>query len=74
MKQILQNSSNGQTELAEVPCLQAKSGQLLITSLFPEQIAVHADTDCWEGRFPTSEQGSYIHCEPHFGWHGHHIE
>jgi hypothetical protein len=30
MKQILQNLSNGQTELAEVPCPQAKSGQLLI--------------------------------------------
>lgn len=30
MKQILQNLTNGQTELAEVPCPQAKSGQLLI--------------------------------------------
>lgn len=30
MKQILQNLPNGQMELAEVPCPQAKSGQLLI--------------------------------------------
>ena len=30
MKQILQNLSNGQTELAEVPCPQVKSGQLLL--------------------------------------------
>ena len=30
MKQILQNLSNGRTELAEVPCPQAKHGQLLI--------------------------------------------
>lgn len=30
MRQILQNLSNGQTELAEVPCPQAKPGQLLI--------------------------------------------
>jgi len=30
MKQILQNLSNGQTELAEVPCPRAKPEQLLI--------------------------------------------
>jgi hypothetical protein len=30
MKQILQNLSTGQTELAEVPCPKAKPGQLLI--------------------------------------------
>jgi len=30
MRQILQNLSNGQTELAEVPCPQVKPGQLLI--------------------------------------------
>ena len=30
MKQILQNLSNGQTKLTEVPCPQAKYGQLLI--------------------------------------------
>ncbi|TKB65782.1 MAG: dehydrogenase [Nitrospira sp.] len=30
MKQILQNLSNGQTELAEVPCPQVRSGQLLL--------------------------------------------
>ena len=33
MKQILQNLSNGQTELAEVPSPQVKAGQLLIRTL-----------------------------------------
>ena len=32
MKQILQNIANGETQLVEVPCPQAKSGQLLIST------------------------------------------
>ena len=32
MKQILQNISNGETQLVEVPCPQNKSGQLLIST------------------------------------------
>ena len=44
---------------------------LPITSLAPEQIVVHADTHGWGGPFPTFEQGSYFHYEPHFGWRGH---
>lgn len=33
MKQILQNLSNGETQLVEVPCPQAKNGQLLISTI-----------------------------------------
>ncbi|MFT4906437.1 MAG: putative dehydrogenase/threonine dehydrogenase-like Zn-dependent dehydrogenase [Oleispira sp.] len=32
MKQILQNIANGETQLVEVPCPQAKNGQLLIST------------------------------------------
>ncbi|MBV1952746.1 MAG: hypothetical protein KUG64_11205, partial [Cycloclasticus sp.] len=32
MKQILQNISNGETQLVDVPCPQAKNGQLLIST------------------------------------------
>ena len=32
MKQILQNISNGETQLVEVPCPQSKSGHLLIST------------------------------------------
>ena len=42
MKQILQNLSNGETSLVDVPCPKNKSGHLLIAS---QQTLVSAGTE-----------------------------